>query len=200
MKIDPRLFVIVAAVTLFSSPALAEPLESTPIDTSITVHQGPHTDRNAKGPLSWKSKFFKTGKDATIKATSGLSRKFARFLGKRRWQRNAIGALVKQDNEGLNHNAAGALVEKQNLGSKLSTAGAPQPPPRTTPVTQRNPDTLVKGDHAVRTAALKIVVANGLSLSGGAYNRPGFGTAATGGPAQINRGVLSGSMFHPRHP
>ncbi len=72
------------------------------------------------------------------------------------------------------------------------------------PVNKLGPSGAQNKDHGSVTTALTLVKINGQGIGGTGLNRGRTGTAALDGPAQIkiniNTGVLSGNMFHPKHP
>jgi hypothetical protein len=191
-------------------------IESNPIDTSITVNQGRHYHRHDRRFLVEKRKLPKT--DMTVRTgaagvTSGPGQKNLRFLAvhdskpgapKIHLQRDAVGAVVNHDDHndnGSHRNAVGAVVErdKRDTSPKLAPGGS-VPALSNGPVTQAKLGMPSSANRDHSAAALSLVRMNGLSLSGTGLARPGFNTVAIGGPPQTDRGVLSGNMFHPKHP
>ena len=133
--------------------------------------------------------------------------------------RNAVGAvnLVAPDG-GLRRNAVGALVEpnKADPGKADHDKAAEhtnatgmvihdldtKPVIDNTPVNKLSPAATQNKDRSSVTTALSIVRASGQGIGASGLKRREIGMVALGGPApiNINSGVLSGNMFHPKHP
>jgi hypothetical protein len=193
-------------------------LDSNPIDTSITVNQGPETGRNHGAYLFGKRTTFSTVKPIAALPTGGSEAEIPALGGtKYRWllvhrhefpagleresHRNAIGAREKQDQGGVQRNAVGSLVlPGHHVVAMRSATGDMMPPLGNAAGPQVKPDTTPRNNPAPNIATLKIFRMGGLSINRTGLDRPAYGTAGIGGPPQIDRGVLSGNMFHPKHP
>jgi hypothetical protein len=178
-------------------------LQSNPIDSSITVTQGLRHDRRDKGRLSEKPK---------TKWTPGYSQKYAAFRalhggtpGKPRRDRNAVGALVKNDDHEFWHrhrNAVGVLVEhdRHDHDAKTAPSGAQLSPSSSSgsqPAAPVAPVAAAAVPAKLNPPTAQIVRAQ--SVSGTGLKMQQIHTAAAiGGAAQPRAGVLSGNMFHPR--
>ena len=133
-------------------------------------------------------------------------------------QRNAVGAVgpVAPD-AGLHRNAVGAPVEPNKTDHEAviehgnaSNAAGPvihdldtKPVIENAPVNKLSPAAAGNKDHQSVTTALTLVRVNGQGIVGTGLNRRAIGMVALGGPQikiNTNTGVLSGNMFHPKHP
>jgi hypothetical protein len=196
----------------------------TSIDTSITVNQRPVSLRNVRHHFDRKANTGRTTK--TARATSPEAKRRhslthpreIHFASHRGSHRNAIGARVEQEHADRGQaNAHDKMRYEKALEHK--------PPEHDKAIEPANG--VVHRDIAAPTSAVthgldaglagrttieqlspnasKTARISGLSISGTDSFRPRFDTGAVGGPAQINKinintGVLSGNMFHPRHP
>jgi hypothetical protein len=176
------------------------------IDIRITVHQG-------REPIKGSNPFKKT----KIVTTPRIALGHEPVHNFHQWSpvgsdaaphRNAIGAIVVHDKavehgHDLAHGAVApitttvaaphpaAIIHDHNMKPIIGNA----------PINNSSFGTTQIDNHASdAAAALKVVTANGPSISGTAMIRPGFGAAALGGPAKIAAGGLSGNSFRPRHP
>ena len=191
------------ATTPGVGPSSKEGSAETPLDTTITVNQGPASIKHAKTRLGKKTKTAYTTKTAkTTKTTGALGVVLKHQYVFNHRQKPSVGL-----GGNLQRNAVGALVEHKTDHDKTiehSTTVVPGVTARTTgPVTPNLVTKAVNGNATIdksRPDANKIVRTSGLSISGTGSFRTKFDTGALGGPAQINSGVLSGNMFHPKHP
>jgi hypothetical protein len=198
--------------------------EATSIDISITVNQRPVSRRNVRHHFDRNAKTGRTTKTARSTSPEAKRRhalthpREIHFASHRGSHRNAIGARVEQ--ERADHGQADAHYKMRH-----DRALEQKPPehdkaidlpnsvvhrdsaPTTSPVTH-GLDAGLAGRTTIEQLspnASKTARISGLSISGTDSFRPRFDTGAVGGPAQINKinintGVLSGNMFHPRHP
>jgi hypothetical protein len=190
--------------------------DTTAIDTSITVNQGHRTGRDGNGP-SVKTADRKY-KKAIVKHEPDHHHDAATAF-KPHWQRNAVGALVKRDDPVVRRDAVGVLLHEHDKHDReaKSVAGQTTPPPGQAAAPLSGPasagnatvarsvtDPTAKNDHRLDPAVLQIVRTNGQSIDGTGLRRPAYNLGALGGAvqvhAQLNSGVLSGNMFHPKHP
>lgn len=191
------------AATAGAGPSGKEGAADTAIDTSNSVHLGRETINNGKQRSVTKTKTTKTT------GAPGSGRKYQIVHNHQHespvgsdggLHRNAIGAVVDpnkmEHNKTVEHGSAAGPVTHDLVDTKPVIDNAP--------VNKLSPGAAQNKDHSSVTTALALIRTNGLGIVGTGSNRPGIGMAALGGPAQIkiniNTGVLSGNMFHPRHP
>jgi hypothetical protein len=145
-----------------------------PIDTRITVLNGPHSRPSAK-THDWKKSNI-----ARPLGTPRDNHQFRERSGEERVVRNAIGLPVRQANTSRNapvvRNAIGLPVRQQNASP--NALGAIKKPMNTQLVTST--------DRSM--------------INGTGMGRPGWGTVAIGGPKRKVAGVIDGTSFRPRHP
>jgi hypothetical protein len=177
------------------------------IDIRITVHQGREPIKGSK------VRPFKKTKTATTPGIALRTRTVHNFhqgspVGSDAApHRNAIGAIVEHD-KAVEHGHDLTL----GAAAPITTAAAPRAAAMThdhnmkpiignAPINNSSFGTTQIDNHASdAAAALKIVTANGPSISGTGLVRPGFGSGALGGLAKIAPSGLSGNSFRPRHP
>jgi hypothetical protein len=202
-----------------AGPSGNEGAADTAIDTRFTEHHWRKTTKNAK--QRWPTKTSKT----TGAWHSGLKYQHVHNHHIEGSHRNAVGAVVdpnkkdydKSDGH-LHRNAVGALVDlnkkdhdKIDKTVEHGDATGPvtndldtKPVIDNAPVNKLGPGAVQNKDHASVATVLTLVKMNGQGIVGAGLNRGRAGAAALGGPAQIkiniNTGVLSGNMFHPKHP
>jgi hypothetical protein len=145
-----------------------------PIDTRITVLNGPHSRPSAN------THDLKKPNNARPLGTPRDNHQVWKRSGEERVVRNAIGVPVRQPNAGRNSpvvkNAVGLPVRQPNASPNV--LGAANKPINT---------------HL--TASINRSMINGTGMG-----RPGSGTAAIGGPKRKVAGVIDGTSFRPRHP
>jgi hypothetical protein len=190
-----------------------------PLDTSITVNRPPMSLRNP----DMKTSVLGTTKSVGL---TGLGWKRQHELNHSRevhagfhpdLRRNAIGVLVEpnhtdQGNAELHNKTEHEITNDQNAAKydKAIEPGntiAPHVITSTTnPITHgpnAGPTTSKTTIEELSPNALSIARTSSLSLSGTDSIRPRIDIGAVGGPAPINKininsGVLSGNMFHPK--
>ena len=201
-----------------------EEVWDSPIDTSITVHQGRTPHKGAKGigvavraiaqGLLNKSKsaiapgvvIRRDAHNEHDKPTQAPSRLYFR-AGMSFPARNAIGASIgprtATDYDApfrVSHSAQQSLF-LQGTGKTLGAPGAPVPAMASRPVaTDHNPAAQQVIGSAVAAHGLVAMSAGGPALSGTAMIRPGSGAGAIGGPPKAMTGVISGANIRMRHP
>jgi hypothetical protein len=164
-----------------------------PIDTRITVVNGPHSRPPAKTP-DWKK--------SNIARPLGLPRdnhQVWKRSGEERAVKNAIGLPVHQPNASRN-----APVVKSAIGSPVhqSNVGRDAPVVKSAiglPVRQANasPSALGAAKKPVNTQLPTSI--NRSMINGTGMGRPGSGTVAIGGPNRKVAGVIDGTSLRPRH-
>jgi hypothetical protein len=157
------------------------------IDTSITVHQGREPPKGSKGRPVKKAKAT-TPPGVAVKHEPGHNLHQVSPAGSGGGpHRNAVGAVVVKHEKAA---APPADVAPPRVGATLH-----EPDKKTVignvPIKNPNPGTAA--------AALKVVSANGLSISGTGLTRPGAGAVSLGGPAKAGANGLNGNSFRPRH-
>jgi hypothetical protein len=178
------------------------------IDTRITVHQGREPMKGSKGRPVKKTKTpFAPG--VALKHEPVHNYNVGLPVGSdAALHRNAIGVIVNHDKavergHDLARGAAAPITASAAAPGAASAIHGPNTKPviGNAPINNSSPGATQIGNHASdAAAALKVITANGSSISGTGLVRPGFGAGALGGPAKIAAGGLSGNSFRPRHP
>ena len=154
-----------------------------PIDTRITVVNGPHSRPSAKTP-DWKK--------PTIARPLGIprdNRQVWKRSGEDRVVKNAIGLPVHQPNASRN-----GPVVKSAIGSPVH-----QPSVVGLSVRQANasPSALGAAKKPINTQLPAPI--NRSMINGTGMGRSGSGTVAIGGPKRQVAGVIDGTSFRPKH-
>jgi hypothetical protein len=202
-----------------------EEIWDSPIDTSITVHQGRTPNKGPKGigvavraiaqGLLNKSKsaiapgvvIRHDAHNDHEKPMQAPSRLYFR-AGISFPARNAIGASIEPRTATdynaplrVSHSAQQSLFLQGTGKTALGAQGAPIPAMAARPVaTDHNPAAQQVIGSAVAAHGLVAMSAGGPALSGTAMIRPGSGAGAIGGPPKAVTGVISGANIRMRHP
>lgn len=202
-----------------------EEIWDSPIDTSITVHQGRTPNKGAKSigvavraiaqGLLNKSKSASApgvvirhdAHNEHDKPTQAPSRLYFR-AGISFPARNAIGASIEPRTATdydtpfrVSHSAQQSLFLQGTGKTALGAPGAPVPAMASRPVaTDDNPAAQRGIGSAVAAHSVVAMSAGGPALSGTAMIRPGSGAGAIGGPPKAMTGVISGANIRMRHP
>ena len=167
-----------APVTSRSAPApvtgSATKSDWGPIDTRITVLNGPHSRASAK-TQDWKKSNI-----ARPLGTPRANYQVWKRSGEERVVKNAIGLTVRQPNASRN-----APVVKNAIGLTVRQPNA-------------SPDAFGAAKIPINTQLTASI--NRSMINGTGIGRPGSGTGAIGGAKRRVAGVINGTSFRPRHP
>jgi hypothetical protein len=165
-----------------------------PIDTRITVVNGPHSRPSANAHDLKKPNI------ARPMGTPRDNHQVRKSLGEERVVKNAIGLPIRQPNATRNapvaRNAIGLPIHQPNASRNAPVA-------RTAiglPIRQPNasPNALGAAKKPINTQLTASI--NRSMINGTSMGRPGWGTMAIGGPKRKVAGVIDGTSFRPRHP
>jgi hypothetical protein len=193
----------------------------TPIDTRITVHQGRQAPNSngLKEIREFKEGLFKKAKIAIAPAIDPIrlsirSHQPTSPLGTDGAPaRNAVGAIIKHRAAALQSTppapsdairqvpsgmpTTGPQISRERAPGMVSTGDVAKPLNGSVPAIGVSP---MPSSHPSKTTALAIVTTNGPVVNGTEMIRPGSGSGAVGGPANVIAGAISGSSFRPKHP
>jgi hypothetical protein len=176
------------------------------IDTRITVNQGRETIRGSKERPLKKPKLTTAPGIGLMHEPVHIFHQGSPVGSNGGPRRNAVGAAVEQDKvvERSRDKARGAAATITTIATAPGAGAVSHDHDTKRAIGSAPIDGSISGatqssNHASSTAALKIVTANGPSVSGTGMIRPGSGVGAVGGPAKITAGAISGSSFRPKH-
>jgi hypothetical protein len=168
-----------------------------PIDTRITVLNGPRSRQSAK-THDWKKSNI-----ARPLGTPRHNHQVWKRSGKERVVRNAIGSPVRQPNASRNaavvRNAIGLPVGQPNASRnapeiKVNGMAIGETPKDLNPRGKGVLGAAKKPINTQLTASINRSMINGTGMG-----RPGSGTVAIGGAKRNVAGVIDGTSFRPRH-
>jgi hypothetical protein len=150
-----------------------------PIDTRITVVNGPHSRPSAKTP-DWKKSNI-----ARPLVTPRDNHQVWKRSGEERVVKNAIGLPVHQSNAPVVKSAIGSPVHRPSVvGLPVRQANA-------------SPSALGAAKKPINTQLPAPI--NRSMINGTGMGRSGSGTVAIGGPKRQVAGVIDGTSFRPKH-